>query len=79
MEQATWNSIEQLRKTNRAIYEAIEELVGESKEAEDPTLVLMQKFYKRHPILARAVHREILRIDLLIYDHSAELADEPCE
>ena len=76
MEHPAWGMIARLRKTNRAIYEAIEELVGRPKDAEDPTLALMQRFYAKHPVLARAVHRQILSGDMLIYDHSSELACE---
>ncbi len=71
----TWDIIAQLRETNRRVYAAIENLVGQSA-AEDKTLGLMRLFYRKHPALARAVHRDILSRDRLISDHSAELACE---
>ena len=76
MEHPAWAMIARLRKTNRAIYGAVEELVGRPEDVEDPTLALMQRFYARHPVLARAVHRQILNADDLIWKHSQELACE---
>ena len=75
MENPIWERIAHLRKRNRAVYQAIEGLVGKSRE-EDATIGLMKSFYARYPVLARAVHREIIRIDRLIDEASSELACE---
>ena len=75
MEHPNWERIAHLRKINRAVYRAIEMLVGKSKE-EDATLGLMKSLYAFNPVLARAIHREIIRIDRLIDEASSELACE---
>ncbi len=69
---STWAVITRLRLENRHLYQAIEELVGLG--VGDPTVGLMKRFYAEYPVIARAVHRDILKRDLLIYDHSLELA-----
>jgi hypothetical protein len=73
--EAQWRVIGTLRETNRQVYQAIGLLVGEPGQSlPDPTIALMKRFYEKYPVLARAVHRDILVRDRLIEQHSSELA-----
>jgi hypothetical protein len=73
--EAQWRVIGTLRETNRQVYRAIGVLVGPPEEdLPDSTIALMKRFYEKYPILARAVHRDILVRDRLIEQHSSELA-----